>query len=78
MKRIEITWEEITPRPNGGNYDIYHYGIIKVNGVDFEFTLCEMYNSNNDYTCYEVTWVNDTPENASELETAIQTNYENQ
>lgn len=75
----KITWEEITDRPESGNYDLFHYGELEFMDKTYPFTLVEMHHENNDWTGYEVTWVEDTPDSfVSELEDAINASYEDE
>ena len=72
-----IYFEEITPRPSRGSYELYHYGEMEFLDEQYPFTLVEMYDSNIGYTSYEVTWVEGTPDNfVSQLEDAIVDEYE--
>ena len=71
-----ITWDEITPCPKSGTYELFHYGEIDFLDEVYPFTLVEMYNDNIGHTSFEVTWVEYTPDSfVSELEDAIVDSY---
>lgn len=73
----EIYWEDITPRPSRGTYELFHYGQMEFLDEQYPFTLVEMYNDNIGNTEFEVTWVEGTPDSfVSELEDAIRDSYE--
>lgn len=75
----EINWEDITPRPSKGNYDLYHYGSLTFLDEEYPFTLAEMYNDNIGNTEFDITWVEGTPNDfVSELEDAIKDSYEDE
>ncbi|MEY4572170.1 MAG: hypothetical protein RLZ10_1396, partial [Bacteroidota bacterium] len=42
----EIYWDDITPCPSSGSYELYHYGEIEFLDEQYPFTLVEMYNDN--------------------------------
>ena len=72
----EISWDEITPCPKSGTYELYHYGEMEFLDEVYPFTLVEMYNDNIGHTSFEVTWVEETPDSfVSELEDAIVDSY---
>ena len=54
----------------------WHYGTVKQNGKEYPVTVCEMYESNSGTSSFEVTWVEETPENSVELETLILEKFE--
>ena len=73
----EIYWEDITPRPSKGTYQIFHYGEIEFLDEQYPFTLVEMYDDNIGNTEYELTWVEGTPDSfVTELKKAICDSYE--
>lgn len=75
----EIYWEDITPRPSRGTYELYHYGEIEFLDEQYPFTLVEMYDDNIGNTEYELTWVEGTPDSfITELEKAICDSYEDE
>lgn len=55
---------------------VWHDGILILNGVEYPFTLCEMYESNTGTSSYEVSWVEGTPENSEELEKMIEDKFD--
>lgn len=77
--KFEIYWEDITPQPSKGTYELYHYGEMEFLDEQYPFTLVKMYNDNIGNTEYEVTWVEGAPDNfVSELEKAIKDSYEDE
>jgi hypothetical protein len=76
---FKIYWEDITDRPEKGNYQLYHYGELEFLDESFPFTLVEMHDENIGYTSYEVTWVEGSPDNfVSELEKEIENSLEDE
>ena len=74
--KYEISWDEITPCPKSGTYDLYHYGEIEFLDEIYPITLIESYNDNNGHTGFEVVWAEGVPDNyVSELEDAIVESY---
>lgn len=72
-----IYFEDITPRPEGGTYELFHFGDLEFLDEQFPFTLIESYDGNIGSTNFEVVWVEGTPEDfVSELEDAILEEYE--
>ncbi len=52
---------EKEPKANGM---IFHAGVFTDNqGKEFDFTLCEMYDVNTDYSSFEVTFCDEEPAN---------------
>jgi hypothetical protein len=60
---------------NGWNW---FYGKVDIGTLEFDFTLCEMNTKvgGQNTTAIEITWVNGTPENSEEIETAIEERFE--
>ena len=50
---------------------IWHYGNVDINGVEYPFTLLEMYNKTSGTSEFELTWCDDTPEESKALEEEI-------
>lgn len=71
--KAEITFEEIS-RLKSGTATLWHYGTAKVNGKDHDFSLAEMRDNNS--SSFEVTWVDETPENHTEIEREVISAYE--
>ena len=68
-----ITFDEIS-RLKTGNATLWHYGTAKVGGKEYDFTLAEMVDNN--WSSFEVTWVEETPSGVEELEQEIIDNYQ--
>lgn len=68
----KINFEEIS-KLESGDATLYHYGVAEVNGEEFEFTLIEMVT--NDYSSFDITWVDETPENQEVIESQIMDTY---
>jgi hypothetical protein len=51
----------------GGNW-AWHHGTMVEDDKDYSFSLLAMYEPLNDTYSFEVTWVDETPENSNELE----------
>jgi len=78
-KDIKIEFDEISyPRPSQGNYTLYHYGTLFIGDKEYVFTLAEMYDGNADYADFETTWVDETPEDSTNLELKIEDAYEDE
>jgi len=61
------------PKANGM---IFHAGIFTDdNGKEFDFTLIEMYDSNCDHSTFEITFCEDSPQNAKEAEKVIMNEF---
>lgn len=60
---------------NGWNW---FYGTATINGKDHDFSLCEMNTKvgGQNTTATEITWIDETPENATEIETFIEEKFE--
>lgn len=56
----------------------WFYGTAKVNDKEFEFSLVEMNTKvgGQNTTATEITWVDETPEGSSEIESQIETKFE--
>lgn len=70
-----ITFEEIS-RLKSGNATLWHYGEVKVGEAEYPFTLAEMVDNN--WSSFEVTWVEQTPENNVEIEQEIIDQYQDE
>jgi hypothetical protein len=46
----------------------WHYGTYN---EQYPFSICEMYEPLNDTSSFEITWIEETPENSSEIESEI-------
>ena len=71
----KITFDEIS-RLKSGNATLWHYGVAEVDGKEYDFTLAEMVDTN--WSSFEVTWVDETPDNHQEVEKLILEQYETQ
>lgn len=73
--QVQINFEP--SNDNEGNPTMtWHYGDVVVNGVTYPFSLCEMYEPNTGTSSYEVTWVEETPENSVDLEKMIKNKFD--
>ena len=64
---------EKEPKANGM---IFHAGVFTDNnGKEFDFTLLEMYDSNSDYSSFEITFCDETPEDVKEAEKVIMNEF---
>lgn len=73
--QIQIIFEP--SNDNEGNPTmIWYYGDVVVNGFTYPFSLCEMYEPNTGTSSYEVTWVDETPENSKGLEKMIEDKFD--
>ena len=68
-----ITFDEIA-RLKSGNATLWHYGTANVQGKEYDFSLAEMVDNN--WSSFETTWVDETPENHQEIEKLILEQYE--
>lgn len=68
-----ITFDEIA-RLKSGNATLWHYGTANVHGKEYDFSLAEMVDNN--WSSFETTWVDETPENHQEIEKLILEQYE--
>jgi hypothetical protein len=60
---------EKEPKANGM---IFHAGVFTdENGKEFDFTLIEMYDSNIDYSSFDITFCDKIPDNVKEAEKQI-------
>lgn len=64
----KITFEEIS-RLSSGTATLWHYGTATIDGKDYDFSLAEM--KDNNWSSFEVTWVDETPENHEDLDRAV-------
>lgn len=69
----KITFDEIS-RLKSGNATLWHYGVAEVDGKVYDFTLAEMVDNN--WSSFEVTWVEETPVGKESVEKAILEEYE--
>lgn len=70
---IKISFDEIS-RLESGNATLWHYGTAEVHGKGYEFTLAEMVDNN--WSSFEVTWVEDTPQNKVVVEKVLMEEYD--
>lgn len=70
---IKISFDEIS-RLRSGNATLWHFGTAEVDGKEYDFTLAEMVDNN--WSSFEVTWVDGTPENNVELEDFLIDEYQ--
>jgi hypothetical protein len=49
----------------------WHYGILEQEDKEYPFTVCEMYEPTSGTSSFELTWCEDTPNFADQLETEI-------
>ena len=63
--KTKIEFDAITPI-NDHSSMVWHYGSVTQGKKKYDFTLCEMYDSNSGTSSYEVTWMDETPPNFSE------------
>ncbi len=68
-----IQFEEIS-RLESGNATLWHFGTAKVGEKEYDFTLAEMVDNN--WSSFEVTWVDETPSGKDELEEQIIDRYQ--
>lgn len=68
-----ITFEEIS-KLESGNATLWHYGTAQVQGLKYDFTLAEMVDNN--WSSFEVTWVDSVPYGHTEIEKQIIGEYE--
>ena len=71
--KAKITFDEIA-RLKSGNATLWHYGTAEVGGKGYDFSLAEMVDNN--WSSFEVTWVDETPENHHEIEKLVLEEYE--
>jgi hypothetical protein len=71
--KAEITFDEIS-RLKSGTATLWHYGTAKVNGKEYDFSLMEIVDDNG--SSFEVTWVDETPENHQETDRLVIERYE--
>ena len=69
----KITFDEIS-RLKSGNATLWHYGVAEVDGKEYDFSLAEMVD--NDWSSFEVTWVDETPDNHEETDRLVIERYE--
>jgi len=69
----KITFDEIS-RLRSGNATLWHYGEVRIGEITFPFTLAEMVDNN--WSSFEVTWVEGTPQDQDELEQEIIDQYQ--
>jgi len=53
----------------------WHYGEVIIDEKSYPFSICEMYDSTTNTSTFELTWVEDTPENITDQE--VISHYEN-
>jgi hypothetical protein len=71
MSKIEFETDENKRDEMMSNW-FWHYGTyIDKNGKEHPFSVCEMSDGLTDFTTFELTWVEDTPENAEEAEKEV-------
>lgn len=79
MKNLRVDFEQPSAEISRTvNATFFHYGILvdETSGQEFEFSLCEMYDSNSDYSSFELTFVNDDKEVSQELTDFISSKIE--
>jgi hypothetical protein len=70
---MKITFE---PSEEQSGSWIFHYGNVEQNGKEFEFSLLEMKDGNSDSKAFELTWCEETPDNAIEIEKKVIREFE--
>lgn len=53
------------------SYTKWHYGNVKQNGKEFGFSVAEMYDSNSDSTEFDITWIEEFPEDLEKVKEHI-------
>lgn len=77
--KYEIYWEDITPTPSSGSYQLFHFGELEFLDEVYPFTLIEMYDENIGYTSFELTWVEGEPKGfEKEFQEIIIDSYEDE
>lgn len=68
-----ISFDEIS-KLSSGTATLWHYGTATVSGKNYDFSLAEM--RDNNWSSFEVTWVDETPENHTEIDKEVISAYE--
>jgi len=68
----KITLDKETEKQNAWTW---HYGNVEQNDKEYPFSLLEMYDSTSGTSQFELTWCDETPINADELEDEILSNF---
>jgi len=71
--KAEITFEEIS-RLKSGTATLWHYGTATIGDKGYDFSLAEMRDDNG--SSFEVTWMDETPENHTEIESQVVSAYD--
>lgn len=76
MIKIKFDKEDSDERTSSGWN--WFYGTAEVNGKEFNFSLLEMNTKvgGQNTTATEITWVDETPEGSSEIESQIENEFE--